>query len=229
MSLDNKFLVFGHRGAAGLEPENTLRSFQRAVDLGVDAIELDVHLKDKRLLVIHDDTVNRCTDGRGSLVGMELAQIRQLDAGLGEKIPFLEEVLASLPDNVAINIEIKSTKGVTGTARAVAELIQKHPARDILVSSFQHEELINFRNHDQTTKVAPLFSKTKPNMQAIALKLGAWSVNLSRELTTEKLVHQLHGSGYKVYVWTVNNPKEAERFQRWGVDGIMTDFPDRFT
>ena len=227
MTFDAAFMVFGHRGAAGLEPENTLRSFKRASTLGVDAVELDVRLKNERLLVIHDDTVNRCTNGAGAIALLDLAQIRNLDAGKGEKIPFLEEVFQHIPESVAINIEVKSTQAIEQTAIAIAEVIAKFPLVQVLVSSFQHESLECFRRHDQKTKVAPLYHKAHNDMLATAKNLDAWSLNISRNMVSQKLIKTIQNAGYKTYVWTVNKPEEAKQFRDWGVDGVITDFPDR--
>ncbi len=227
MTFDAEFLVFGHRGAAGLEPENTLRSFIRAADLGVHGIELDVRLKDGRLLVCHDDTVDRCTNGSGPLAALKLEQIRNLDAGKGEKIPYLEEVFESLPDSVAINVEVKATQEIKRTIVATAGVIANFPGTNVLVSSFQHESLECFRQYDKVTRVAPLFHKNTKDMLDIARNLQAWSLNISRKIISQQLVEDIHGAGFKSYIWTVNKPLEAGRLKDWGVDGVMTDFPDR--
>lgn len=227
MAFDRDFLVFGHRGAAGLEPENTLRSFLRASALGVDAVELDVRLKNGRLLVCHDDTVNRCTNGSGSIKALNLEHIRSLDAGKGEKIPFLEEVFQILPKSVAINIEIKTTRMIEKTVLAIVEVIARFPDVPVLVSSFQHEVLVSFRRYDKKTRVAPLYHKNSGDMLVTAKNLDAWSLNISRKIVSQELVEKIRCSGHKIYVWTVNMPEEAKRFENWGVDGVITDFPDR--
>jgi len=227
LAFDSAFLIFGHRGAAGLEPENTLRSFLRAINLGVDAVELDIRLKDGRLLVTHDDTVHRCTNGSGSLAELKLDQIRTLDAGKGENIPFLEEVFHHLPQSVAINIEIKTTPRVNETVLALTKVIANFPGVPVLVSSFQHEALECFRQHDKKTKVAPLYHRAKHDMLETASKLSAWSINISRKIVSQKLIAEIQNSGFKTYVWTVNKTEEARRFKSWGVDGVMTDYPDR--
>jgi glycerophosphoryl diester phosphodiesterase len=227
LTLDAAFLLFGHRGAAGLEPENTLRSFVRAAEVGADGVELDVRLKEGRLLVCHDDTVNRCTNGSGPLSSLELEQIRNLDAGKGEKIPFLEEVFTTLPESLFINIEIKHTQEIEKTTAAVAEVIANFPRVQVLVSSFQHEALECFREHNKMTRVAPLFQKNTNDMLDIAKSLKAWSLNISRKIISTELVEKIHEAGYKTYVYTVNKPQEASRLIDWGVDGLITDFPDR--
>ena len=119
--MENKsFLKIGHRGACGYEPENTLRSFKKALDLGVDTIELDVHkTKDEATVVIHDEKVDKTTNGTGFVADKSLEEIKKLDAGKGEKIPTLEEVLDLVNRKAQVNIELKGE----GTARPVADII----------------------------------------------------------------------------------------------------------
>ena len=128
--------VTGHRGAAGLEPENTLRSFQRALDLGVDAIELDVHLtKDQHLVVIHDATVDRTTDGSGVVGDLTLHKIQQLDAGLGEHVPTLQEVIDLVAHKAILQIELKGL----GVEHKVAQTISANR----LINSLVELDLLN--------------------------------------------------------------------------------------
>lgn len=122
MSFSDRVLIIGHRGAAGLSPENTLPSFRRAWALGVNAVELDVHLVEDELVVIHDDTLERTTNGQGPVAGRSLAALRGLDAGGGWPIPLLREVVAALPAGAGLNVELKGT----GTAAAGGFL---HPLR----------------------------------------------------------------------------------------------------
>jgi glycerophosphoryl diester phosphodiesterase len=217
------FLIIGHRGAAGLEPENTLRSFTRAIELGVDAIELDVYCVDGELVVIHDDTLERTTDGHGDVMATSFDALRRLDAGNGERIPTLTEVLQLVQSRVIVNIELKGA----GTAAPVAACIAAHPRVDVLVSSFDHAELARFRAVDSQTRVAPLFHRTVTRMFDIATSLRAWSINLSERLATAERLRAIAANGYRVLVYTVNEPTVGERLKAGGADGIFTDFPDR--
>ena len=128
--------VIGHRGAAGLEPENTLRSIGKAIELGVDQVEIDVRLtKDRRLVVIHDPTVGRTTNGQGYVKDFTFEELRRLDAGKGERIPSLEEVLSLTKGKIVLQIELKEE----GTARPVVRLIESMDAEgDAILSSFIH-------------------------------------------------------------------------------------------
>lgn len=223
MQTAGTFLIIGHRGAAGLEPENTLRSFARAIDIGVDAIELDVYCVDGELVVIHDDTLERTTNGHGDVMAANFDALRRLDAGHGERIPTLAEVLQLAQSRVIVNIELKGV----GTAAPAAACIAAHPRVDALVSSFDHDELARFRAIDPHTRVAPLFHRTVTRMFDIAASLRAWSVNLSERLATAERLSAVADNGYRVLVYTVNEPALGERLKADGATGIFTDFPDR--
>ena len=140
MGLADWPLVIGHRGAAGLAPENTLPSFQLAYEMGVSGIELDVHLVAEHLATIHDDTLERTTNGRGKVANLDLDSLRKLDAGGGYGIPLLEEVIAELPEGIGANIELKGRE----TAEPTAKFLTAFPELDVLVSSFDHRELAVF-------------------------------------------------------------------------------------
>ncbi len=224
MSFDRSPLVVGHRGAAGLAPENTLQSFALAARLGVAAVELDVHYVHGKLLVIHDDTLDRTTSGSGALAGFDLEALRSLDAGLGQSIPYLEEVFAAVPNNVGINIELKGRD----TARPVVEWLIGQQDRDVLISSFNLDELREFKNFsDGRFKVAPLFDKWRPAVWPVAEALGAWSINLSVRAASKRRIDEAIERGLKVLVYTVNDGATARRLLGWGVAGFFTDFPNR--
>ena len=220
--LDLPFVVIGHRGAAGLEPENTLRSFARAFALGVPAIELDVYAIDGALVVFHDDRLERTTNGRGLIATTPLATLRALDAGKGERIPLLEEVFATTPPGVAVNVELKGR----GTARLVAELLPTYPDIEVLVSSFRAGELAAFRALDAKTKVGALFHEVRPRMIEAATELDAWSINLSDEIATRQRVQSVRAAGFRCLVYTINDPTRARELAELGATGIFTDRPD---
>jgi glycerophosphoryl diester phosphodiesterase len=223
MASAETFLIIGHRGAAGLEPENTLRSFARALRIGVDAIELDVYCVEGKLMVIHDDTLERTTNGRGNVMATSYAALRRLDAGNGERIPTLDEVLELVAGKVTVNVELKGK----GTAAPLANHVAAHPKDDLLVSSFDHRELEVFRAAAPTARVAPLFHKASSRMFEIADSLNAWSINLSEKLATADRLETIADNGYRALVYTVNDPAVARRLQADGAGGIFTDFPDR--
>ena len=223
MSSADTFLIIGHRGAAGLEPENTLRSFARALDIGVDAIELDVYCVDGQLVVIHDDTLERTTNGQGEVMATAFDALRRLDAGKGERIPTLEEVFALVGDRVTVNIELKGNATALPSARCIAS----HRDVDALVSSFDHDELALFRQAAPLAKVAPLFHRTSPRMFDVADALKAWSINLSLKLATADRLREIAGRGYRSLVYTVNDTSVAHQLKSAGAAGVFTDYPDR--
>ena len=226
MSFFSERLVIGHRGAAGLAPENTLPGFTIACALGVDAVELDVHSLHGRLIVIHDDTLDRTTSGNGPLASLNLAALRALNAGGGHPIPFLEEVFEALPADVGINVELKGV----GTAAPVAAFLREgdQRQRDVLVSSFDLDELRRFAElTGDAFKVAPLFRHWSDRIPEIAAKLGAWSVNLNRRLASLPRIGAIRARGCRVLVYTVDDVSVAQRLFAWGATGIFTDFPDQ--
>lgn len=226
MSFAAQPLVIGHRGAAGLAPENTLQGFLLAAQLGVRAVELDVHCVHGRLLVIHDETLDRTTSGAGALASMDLAALRALDAGNGQAIPYLEEVLEALPKHVGVNVELKSA----GTAGPVLEVLERfgHGQRPLLVSSFDLAELGQFTElAGGRFMVAPLFSRWNHRIPEIAAELDAWSVNLSVRAATRKRIRFVRDGGGRVLVFTVNDAQTAQRLFAWGAAGVFTDYPDR--
>jgi glycerophosphoryl diester phosphodiesterase len=225
MALDSAFLIVGHRGAAGLEPENTLRSFARAIEIGVDAVELDVYCIDGQLVVIHDDTLERTTNGHGQVMDTPFDALRRLDAGAGEVIPTLDEVIELIAGRVAINVELKGD----GTAAPVARCIEAHLDAEILVSSFEHAELVRYRRESPNGLVAPLFHKPSTQMFDVAAALGAWSINVAGRLATPELLREIGRRGYRSLVYTINERTMAKALRDVGAGGVFTDFPDRMS
>lgn len=223
MSAQSKLKIIGHRGAAGLLPENTLASFARAVELDVDAVELDVHAWAGKLWVIHDHKLDRTTNGTGALSSYSLEQLRSLDAGNGEQIPFLEEVFALIPESMTINVELKGKD----TAAPVAQFLADWVARDVLVSSFDHQELSRFHNLAPELPVAPLFDRWRGDPVAIGRHFASRYINLSRRAATDTRCRMIKDAGFEILIYTVNDPAEAESLSQMGVSGIFTDYPDR--
>lgn len=221
-------LCFGHRGARGHAPENTLAGFRTALDLGVDGVELDVHLVDDRLIVIHDDTLDRTTNGKGSIHDAGFDSLRDLDAGDGEKIPVLEEVFDLLAGRLVMNIELKGRH----TAEPVVAMIrdQRTAGRSddrILISSFDHDELVVARRHDDRVRIGVLYKKKPADALATAMKLDAYAVIPSIKIINETIVRNAQAEGLKVYVFTVNDPADIARVIALGVDGLISDYPER--
>lgn len=222
----HRFSLIGHRGAAKLAPENTLSSFRRAAELGVDGVEFDLHAHSGELIVIHDDQLQRTTNGQGSVRDTPLAELRRLDAGAGQQIPLLEEVAAELPTAVFMNLELKGP----GTAAPVAAwLAATDPAHGVLVSSFDLAELTRFRALNASCAVAPLFHKHHPAMLDIADELRACAINLSTRLASRARLTRIRKAGFGALVYTVNSVRSARRLGRDGATGIFTDRPDKIT
>ena len=222
-------LKIAHRGASGYEPENTLRSFSRALAMDIDAIELDVHLtKDRKLVVIHDNSVGRTTDGKGWVKNLTFKQLRKLNAGLDERIPTLKEVFDLIDKKVFINIELKGK----GTARPVARLIEQYTKKGwwynhFLVSSFDFKELEAFYKINKKVRIGVLFEKNPDEHFKKAPLVKAYSINFPMKLVSSKYVKKAHKDELKLLVWTVNTKKDIARMKKLKVDGIFTNFPDR--
>lgn len=211
----------------GLAPENTLASIAKALELKVDWIEIDVQLVGSRLVVIHDFTLDRTTNGSGVVVEQNLEYLRSLDAGSGERIPFLEEVFDAIAGrNVVLDIEIKTA----GAAQAVVEAIKGQnalPLSNILVSSFEHRELVNARALLSELRIAPIIQGLPVGYPNYAKLLGASAIVMHKDFISEALVEETHAHALEIITYTVNSPAEAKRLSNCGVDGIVTNFPDR--
>lgn len=223
--MDQSPLIIGHRGAAGLAPENTLPSFTLARKLGVQAVELDVHVCQGELVVIHDATLERTTNGAGAVSDATLTTLRGLDAGDGAHIPTLTEVFDLLPDNVAINIELKGQ----GTAPLLADWLPGPGSRAVLISSFEHEALRQFRQIRQDYPVAPLFGRWRNSAVEIARDFGGGYINVGRKIATPGRLKKINQAGLRALIYTVNELDEAEKLIRAGAWGLFTDFPDRIS
>ncbi|RJO59222.1 glycerophosphodiester phosphodiesterase [Candidatus Parcubacteria bacterium] len=228
----SNFLKIGHRGACGYEPENTLRSIKKALGLGVDMIEFDVYVcKSGELVIIHDDTVNRTTNGQGFVIEMTFEELRRLDAGKGEKIPTLQEVLNLINGQVQVNIELKGA----GTAEPVAKVMKDYLSKSLtswtpehfLVSSFNHFELQTFHRIIPEIKLGALICALPITLAQFAQDLGAYSLNPSIEFLNQAFIDDAHNRGLKVFVYTVNLPEDIARMKAMDVDGVFSNFPDR--
>jgi len=219
-------LKIGHRGARAYEPENTLRSFRRALELGVDAVELDVRrTKDDRLVVMHDPEVDKTTNGKGSVSDLTLEQIKQLATAKGEKVPTLEEALDFLDKKAKILIELKET----GFEDEVLSLIRERGlVKNVIIVSFHEEALKKAREVNSEVETGLIYATHKNPIKA-ALELKAnYLVALYRFVHMAN-VQKAHENGLKMIVWTINTREEALEYKKKGVDGIASDKPDVLT
>ena len=228
--------VIAHRGASGHAPENTLAAFQRAVELGATFIETDLHVtRDGRFVAIHDSTVERTTNGSGSVRDFTLSELREVDAGLwfdrdfmGERVPTLEEVLEfSRRHDVVFYLELKYA-AVWGMDHALVAALQKaESAPRTIVISFDPATLSPLRRLDPTIMTGLLVEEATPDCIQDAVDLGARQLCPKIWSVTPKLIEEAHRSDLQVVTWTANTAEEMRAMISAGVDGIMSDFPDR--
>ncbi len=223
-------LKIAHRGASGYEPENTLLSFRKALDLGVDVIEFDVRVcKTGELVVIHDDKVDRTSNGKGYVSNKTLKELKSLNASKGEKIPTAEEVLDLIDKKVKVNIELKGDN----SAKPVFELIEKYVKKkkwsyaDFFVSSFKQKLLKEFNKLNPKVKIGILIEKIPRVFAEITGKIKVYSINLSLKFVNKKFVEDAHKRNLKVFVFNVNEFDDIKKMKKLGVDGIFSNYPDR--
>jgi glycerophosphoryl diester phosphodiesterase len=224
-----QLFCFGHRGASGHEPENTIRSVRKALELGAGGIEVDGYFADGQLVVIHDDTLNRTTNGHGRVMKKTFTYLRSLDAGLGERIPTLAEIFDAVNRRAVINVELKGAQTAAPVAMLIAEYVNRRGWRyeDFLVSSFDHPRIREVKQLCPKIRIGALFSKTPRGLAKSAESLGAWSLHASKRCVTPALVADAHRRGLKIFAFTVNKPKDIARMKMLGVDGVFSDFPER--
>jgi glycerophosphoryl diester phosphodiesterase len=216
------FLTVGHRGVMGVEPENTLRSFRRAERAGLDQIELDLHLsKDGALVVMHDATVDRTTDGSGQIRDLTLAELRALDAGLGERVPVFEEVLDAV--RVPVQAEIKDV----AAARAVAEVLRERGETErVSVLSFHDEALAEVHALLPEVRTVLVAGVLGPEIVPRAQAVGARLVSLDLTRLSLDVVRRCQAAGIAVMAWTVNTAQDWALARAFGLDGAATDLPE---
>ncbi len=227
--------VIAHRGASGTHPENTLPAFERAVALGAHMIELDVQLTaDGHPVVLHDWTLDRTTSGRGAVRRRTLAEIAGLDAGrwfspafAGTRVPTLEQVLAAVP--IAVNVELKAS-GDDGLERRVLDVVERAGARGrVVFSSFDAASLVRLRGLSGAADLAVLWAgRSIVKAIALARRVAARNVHLRKSRTAPAGIAAGHAAGLGVRVWTVNTAADFGRLTAAGVDGVFTDYPERF-
>lgn len=219
------FVCIGHRGACGYAPENTLSSFQLAMDMGCPWVELDVYAVEGELLVIHDDTLERTSDGKGRVMDATLAYLRSLDAGKGQQIPTLSEVIELIDHRAGINVELKGPDTAVPASQLLSQYCQNGwSADEFLFSSFFHDELAKA---DSRFHRGPLFHKASSDLFEIADSLDAFSINLNQKIAGRDLITRAHEKDLSVYVYTVNKTGDIARMIDLGVDGVFTNYPDR--
>lgn len=217
-------IVTGHRGAAGLEPENTIRSFKKALELGVDQVELDVHLtKDNKLVVIHDVTVERTTNGHGHVRDFTLEEIKRLDAGKGERIPTLQEVIDVVKSRAILQIELKGL----GVEETVVKTVEENRIVDeVVLTSFRHYMVKRAKILNPRLSTGVLFLCLPLDAPRLAINAGAEALHANVNYINAHLIEDGHRYGLKVRAWTTNDPEQMRWLLGLGVDAIGSDRPD---
>lgn len=236
-------LIIGHRGAAGLAPENTLSSIQKAMETGAHRIEIDVHqTADNKLIVIHDDKLNRTTNLSGKIKHLSWEYIKQADAGSWfdasfqhEKIPLLEDVLSLVNARIPLHLEIKhSSRYYPGIEINIYSLLKKHKALSwCYINSFDNKVLKNFHAIDSKITLHKLLIFSIGILQRDKYltpgRLRQFhyiqEFGVYYRFVTPRLVRLIHQMGKKINVWTVNEPQAMLKMARMNVDGIITDYP----
>jgi glycerophosphoryl diester phosphodiesterase len=228
--------IIGHRGASGHAPENTLAAFERAVELGAGFIETDLHLtRDAHFVAIHDRTLERTTNGRGAVRDFTLAQLRDLEAGqwydrkyMGERIPTIEEILAFARNHdIVVYLELKYEAAWGMHHALVGALRNPEDAARTVVISFDPGTLADLRKLDATIMTGVLVEEAHADLVKASVDAGARQLCPRSTLVTSALVDEAHRSDLHIATWTVNDPEEMRAVIAAGVDGVMTDFPDR--
>jgi glycerophosphoryl diester phosphodiesterase len=229
-------LLIGHRGYPALCPENTLASFEGAMQAGCDMIELDVTLtRDRKVVVIHDDTLDRTTNGKGPVSGRALEEIKALDAGswfdarfVEERVPELSEVIKLTAGRCMLNVEIKESAfeaiyPVDAIEHQVVKLVKTYGAMDrVIISSFDQRILERIAAMDAPPAVAYISDHgADKSVLEMLLKMRAFSWHPRFTVLTRNQVDMLHAAGLKVFPWTINTRKEAEKLLALGVDGLI--------
>lgn len=231
-------LRVAHRGLYSKSPENSIEAFKKIAKSKIDMVEFDVHeTKDGKLIVMHDETLNRTTDGKGRIKDLTLDEIRKFHEPNGEPVPTIEEVIKILKDKCGINIEVKDKQ----LANKIIQIIKKEKIGEkIIISSVYSDIIKTIKEKKPGIKTAWLVTETRWKLVILyplrfllpyilvrmAKKMKADAIGLQYRLVTDKLVKVLHQNGLSIGVWTVNNEKDIKKMKLLGVDAIISDKPE---
>lgn len=222
-------LKIGHRGAKAHITENTLASIQKALSLGVDGIEIDVHCcKSGELVVFHDFTLDRLTNGSGEISSFTLNELKQLKVKGDYTIPTLQEVLDLIDGKILLNIELKGEKTAIKTCELVKNAIKNSSwkTNNFIISSFQKQELKQVFQLNKNLKIGVLTKASISDALSFANTVNACAIHPNMALLSKNNVEKMQQLGYKVYTWTVNETEAISRAKNYKVDGIISDVPD---
>jgi glycerophosphoryl diester phosphodiesterase len=228
--------IIGHRGASGHAPENTLAAFKKAIALGATFIETDLQLsRDARFVAIHDDTLDRTTNGQGKVHDQTLAALRRFDAGswfgsdyTGERIPTLEEILEfSKKNDIVFYLELKPSGSWGGEHALIGALRESGEVARVVVISFDHTILAGLRKIEPTLMTGVLYDGQLADLLTTAVDVGARQLVVRGDLVTPAMIAEARKRDLQIVCWTVNHPAHIRLLIAAGVDGIMSDYPDR--
>ncbi|MEN8790454.1 MAG: glycerophosphodiester phosphodiesterase [Flavobacteriaceae bacterium] len=223
-------LVIGHRGAMGYETENTLASVQKALDLGVDMIEIDVfRIRSGEIVVFHDKTVDRLSNGGGKIEEYDIVGVKGLTLKGNHKIPQIQDVLRLVDKKTMLNIELKGADTADRTNFIIGRYIENNDwtLDQFLISSFNWQELSDIRKMNKEIAIAVLVEGDPLKAIPVAQELNAVAINPDYKMLNQDNIDAIQKAGFKVYTWTVNDPEEIEKLKKMGVDGIISDYPER--
>ncbi|KIL38543.1 glycerophosphodiester phosphodiesterase [Gordoniibacillus kamchatkensis] len=229
-------MIIAHRGARGMAPENTIAAFRLGLDQGCEGIELDVHLTaDGEIVVCHDETLDRTTDGKGRINDMTLEQIKRYDAGSwysdsfrGERVPTLDEVFDLVPESIMVNVEIKQYDGQM-EHKLVDFMRRRNLFERVVVSSFDHKSVRRIKLLEPKTKIGLLYQERlfDPSAYARTFDVEVYSLHPHHKTIEADDVAKAVELGYRVYPWTANEEQDLNKMIACGASGIITDYPGR--
>lgn len=230
---DQKLIITAHRGASGWAPENTLAAFKKAIDMGSDYSELDVHLsKDGEVVLLHDSELDRTTDGEGGMWNYTLAELKKLDAGswfsaefAGEPLPTLREVIRAVKGKMKLNIEIKISGNEPDIAEKVVEIVRAENFIDeCMITSFDKAAVVRCKKIAPEIKTGFIFNEKNTEDYLN----GSWEIlSCKYTVVNQDFVNGARKAGKLIHVWTVNEKDMMKKIIAFGVDGIITNYPDR--
>ncbi|WP_026376933.1 glycerophosphodiester phosphodiesterase [Aestuariibacter salexigens] len=218
--------IFAHRGVSALAPENTMKAFQLALDHGADGIEFDVFQHASDFIVIHDQWLERTTTGTGSIYQLSPQQLKKLDAGEGQDIPYVEQLVGLVGGRCELNFELKGLHDHRQFCTLLDwALTQGFTEKQLLVSSFNHHWLFRIKQHRPQTRIAALIAHYPLDFTAEAQRLGAQNIHIDINVVDHALVEDAHRRNMGVLVYTVDRAETLRQLASWGVDGVFSNNP----
>ena len=222
--------LFGHRGAKGHAPENTVISVKKALAFDVDGVEIDVfRCQSGEIVIFHDKSLDKLTNGSGKIEEKTLKQLSTLKVLGSEPIPTLDDIIDVINGSARLNIELKGKNTAEGVFFIMKKAIEsgRWNAYQLFVSSFDWDELRDFKKLTTEFGIAVLTDKNPLDAIPVARELNAFAINPKHSHLTQEIINDIQSEGFEIYTWTVNKKNRIEELISWKVDGIITDFPDR--